>query len=414
MKFGCIGERLAHSFSKEIHNRIGEYDYILHEVQKDELDSFLKNRDFMGINVTIPYKVDVIPYLHYISDQAKAIGAVNTVVNRDGKLYGYNTDFMGMRALISKAGLSLDGKKVLILGTGGTSKTAYAVASDGGASQIITVGRSGKGNSLTYEEVYADHTDAKIIINTTPCGMYPNNSDCPIDVSKFLSLEGAIDAVYNPLDTVFVQSVKKRGLKAAGGLYMLVAQAVYAAQEFTGKTYGTQLIDEIYEYLLAKKQNIVLIGMPGSGKTTVGKILSSKTGFDFVDTDEYIEQTTHNHPSHIISTMGIDAFRKIESEAIAEISKRSGSIIATGGGAVLDSINVDRLGQNGKIYFLDRLLNDIVPTDDRPLSSSRVDLEKRYEERYDIYCASADEIVKVHSSADEVADTIFTKHNIKL
>lgn len=406
MKFGCIGEHLAHSFSKEIHNKIGEYDYILREVEKEKLDEFMKNRDFLGINVTIPYKVDVMPYLHEISPMAQKIGSVNTVVNKDGFLFGYNTDFLGMSALIKKTGLDLKEKKVLVLGTGGTSKTAVAVSKELGALKVITVGRTGKNGSATYEQVYKNHTDAQVIINTTPCGMYPNIDDCPIDVSVFDSLEGGVDAIYNPLRSVFVQNLQKRGLPAQGGLYMLVAQAVYAAEKFMDKTYGEKIIDDIYEKILKSKQNIVLTGMPGCGKSTLGKIIAKKTGREFIDTDNYIELKTGMHPSHIISTKGIDAFRNIESEAISSLSAKSGFIIATGGGAVLKSENVDSLKKNGKIYFIDRPLKDIVPTDDRPLSSSREELKKRYDERYDIYCSTSDEIIKVTEDAEKTAQII--------
>lgn len=406
MKFGCIGEHLAHSFSKEIHNKIGEYDYILREVAREDLDEFMTDRDFEGINVTIPYKLDVIPHLYEISPMAKEIGAVNTIVNKEGKLYGYNTDFSGMSALIHRIGLDLKGKKVLILGTGGTSKTANAVARSMEASEVINAGRTGKNGSVTYEEVYKSHTDAQIIINTTPCGMYPNTEGCPIDVWQFPKLEGAMDAIYNPLRPVFVQQVQKRGLPAEGGLYMLVAQAVFAAEKFMNKPYGTEIIDDIFNRLTAQKQNIVLTGMPGSGKTTVGKILAQETGFEFIDTDEYIEQKTGKHPSEIINSMGIDAFRDMESEAIREISSKSACIIATGGGAILREENVDWLKQNGRIYFMDRPIEDIIPTDDRPLSSSREELEKRYNERYHIYCSTADETVKVDADAATIARRI--------
>ena len=409
MKFGCIGEHLAHSFSKEIHNKIGDYEYELREVAKDKLNEFMQERAFLGINVTIPYKLDVIPHLYEISPQAEEIGAVNTIVNKDGKLYGYNTDFFGMSALIHKAGLNLNGKKVLVLGTGGTSKTAYAVAKSMGATEIITAGRTGKGDSVTYDEVYKKHTDARIIINTTPCGMYPEIDGCPVNVDSFPLLEGAIDAIYNPLRTVFVSNVRKRGLPAEGGLYMLVAQAVYAAEKFMDKDYGTEIIDKIFSSLEAQKENIVLTGMPGCGKTTVGKILAENIGFEFIDTDQYIESKTGRHPSDIINSDGIDAFRDAESEAICEISAKSGYVVATGGGAILRSQNIDWLKRNGKIYFLDRPIDDIVPTDDRPLSRSRDDLIKRYEERYDIYCSTADEIIKVASGAHEVAEEILNK-----
>lgn len=394
MKFGCIGEHLAHSFSKEIHNKIGEYEYVLCEVAKDKLDEFMQKKDFFGINVTIPYKLDVIPHLYEISAQAEEIGAVNTIVNKNGRLYGYNTDFFGMSALINKLGLNLKDKKVLITGTGGTSRTAVSVARSMGASQVVVAGRSPKNGCVTYDEVYSCHTDAQIIINTTPCGMYPDIDGCPVDTDRFENLEGAVDAIYNPLRTVFVQKVKERGLPAEGGLYMLVAQAVYAAELFMDKTYGTEIIDKIFDELVSQKENIVLTGMPGSGKTTVGKLVAEKTGLEFADSDEYIERITGRHPSAIISEDGIDCFRNIESDVISQLSAKGGMVIATGGGAVLKKENVSRLKRNGRIYFIDRALEDIMPTDDRPLSSTREELEKRYAERYDIYCSTADEIIK--------------------
>lgn len=406
MKYGCIGEHLAHSFSKEIHSQIGEYDYILQEIERENLDEFIEKKDFLGINVTIPYKTDVIPHLYEISPQAKEIGAVNTIVNRDGRLYGYNTDFFGMSALIKKIGLNLKDKKVLVTGTGGTSKTACAVARSMGASEIIVAGRTGKDGSVTYEDVYKYHTDARIIINTTPCGMYPNTSQSPVDTDCFKTLEGVADAVYNPLRTVFVQQIQKRGLPAEGGLYMLVAQAVFAAEKFMGTPLGTECIDAIYKKILLQKENIVLTGMPGSGKTTVGKILAEKYGFEFVDTDEYIRLKWGKTPEHIIREDGIDAFRDAETKAIEEISVKSGCVIATGGGAILREKNMDLLRQNGRIWFLDRPLEDIVPTSDRPLSSSAEDLKKRYDERYDIYCSTADEIIKTGADAIATADII--------
>ncbi len=256
MEYGCIGERLIHSFSKEVHNALSCYDYQLKEVPKENLHEFMVARDFRAINVTIPYKELVIPYLHYIDDHAKEIGAVNTIVNKNGKLYGYNTDFYGMSMLILHAGVDLREKKVAILGTGGTSKTANAVAKSMLAKQILTISRSRKDGAITYDELYEKHADIDVIINTTPLGMYPDNFSRAVDISKFSKLSGVIDAVYNPLRTLIVQDAMLRGIPAEGGLYMLVAQGVRASEIFLDKKYGKETLDVIYQKLRREKENI--------------------------------------------------------------------------------------------------------------------------------------------------------------
>ncbi len=406
MQYGLIGEHLPHSFSKIIHEKIGLYEYELHEAAKDELDSFMKKREFKGINVTIPYKQDVIRYLDEISERAKKIGAVNTIVNRDGKLFGDNTDFGGMEALFEKMGLELSKRKVVILGTGGTSKTAYAVAEHMGADEIYKVSRSEKEGALSYDELYEKHTDAQIIINTTPCGMYPKWNACPVDISKFKSLEGVLDAIYNPLKTRFVQSAIENGAAGEGGLYMLVAQAVIAAEIFTGKEFEKSLTDDIYESLLKEKRNIVLIGMPGSGKSTVGKILSKRTGYKFLDSDAVLIKKEKKEIKQIFSEVGESGFRDIESEVIEELSTNNGIIIATGGGAVLREENVRALRSNGVIVFLDRDPVSIKPTDDRPLSDNEEKLKKLYETRYPVYTKAADVSIDNNKTLDETIDEI--------
>ena len=295
MQYGCIGEHLPHSFSKIIHEKIENYHYILKELTPNEVAPFIQSKDFSGINVTIPYKQTVIPFLDEIDDMAKAIGAVNTVVNRNGKLYGYNTDFAGLSALVQKIGLNLKNKKVLIIGTGGTAKTAHAVAKAGAARAIFHLSPFGEAGAIGYRDAYQNHSDAEIVINTSPCGMFPkiesfptDENQKPFDFDAFPSLEGVADVVYNPLRTRFVLEAKKRGLPAEGGLYMLVAQAVFAAEHFTGKQYPRSLIDEIFSSLVAEKENIVLIGMPGSGKSTVSSLLASKIGYHMIDTDAMI------------------------------------------------------------------------------------------------------------------------------
>ena len=401
MKYGLIGEHLPHSFSKEIHAKIAPYEYELHEIARENLNQFMKKRDFVAINVTIPYKEAVIPYLTAMDDYAKKIGAVNTIVNRDGKLFGYNTDFIGMQMLIEKIGISLKSKKVLILGTGGTAKTAKAVAQALLAKNIIVVGRSAKEGVIAYETAYTDHADAEVIINTTPCGMYPNpdgNDTMPavaIDMSRFPLLDGVIDAVYNPLRPNFVMNALERNIPAEGGLYMLVAQAIAAAEFFMDKKLDFSVTKNIFNEIRAQKENIVLTGMPGSGKTTVGKKLATALNRPFYDTDEEIIKKTGKQISEIFAEAGNDGFRKIETEVIKALCAHTvGAVIATGGGAILKDENVRVLKRNGRLYFLNRPLEHIVPTADRPLSLDRAALEARFAERYDRYLATANVEIK--------------------
>ncbi|MBQ8197320.1 MAG: shikimate dehydrogenase [Clostridia bacterium] len=411
MKFGLLGEKLGHSFSKTIHNALADYDYQLIEVKKEDFPAFMTAKDFNAINVTIPYKQMVIPYLSYIDPVAEKIGAVNTIVNRNGALYGYNTDFYGMTSLIKKEGIIVKGKKVAILGTGGTSKTAHAVMESLGASEIYKVSRKTQDNAVTYQELYEKHSDVEIIVNTTPCGMYPNNYESAIEIDKFNNLEGVIDAIYNPLSSALIVSAKNRGIKAAGGLYMLVGQAVRASEIFLDTVYPPTTLEEIYNGLLKQKQNIVLIGMPASGKSTVGKLLAKKLNRNFVDTDEVIVKNANLSIPEIFKNGGEKAFRDLESIAVKESTKNTCQIIATGGGAVLRKENVDALKQNGKIYFIDRPLSKLIPTDDRPLSSNKADIEKRYYERYEIYKSSCDVIIDADCGIEQVVEKILGDFN---
>ena len=403
MKYGLIGEKLGHSFSKIIHEKIADYTYELKEISKENLDSFMRAKDFSCINVTIPYKEDVIPYLDYVDSATKAMGAVNTIVNRDGKLYGYNTDFYGMKLMIEKNGFDLNNSKVLILGSGGTAKTSKAVSEALGASEIIIVSRSGE---VDYNNVSELHKDADFIINTTPCGMYPNNDTYAIDPALFPSLRGIIDAVYNPLKTTIVSMGEAFGVKGVNGLYMLVAQAVLAAEKFMDKSLDIEKIsDEIFAEIIKEKQNIVLIGMPGSGKSTIGKALAEKLGREFVDTDDMIKEK-HGIISEIFASKGEKYFRDIETQAVKEASKRSGIVIATGGGAILRQENVTALRQNGAVFFLNRPLEDIIPTSDRPLSSDIESLRKRFEERYPIYKATGDFEIAIDGKVENAVNKI--------
>ena len=407
-QYGCIGKKLTHSFSKDIHMRLADYKYDLIELAEDEVGPFFENKNFEAVNVTIPYKQTVIPYLDEISDIAMRIGAVNTVVNRDGKLYGYNTDYYGMKALIYRLGLNLYGKKVLILGTGGTSKTACVLASDMGASQILTVSRRKSEDNIDYSEAISLHSDAQIIINTTPSGMYPDSASKPIDVCAFSALEGVVDAVYNPLCTNLVLDARARGVKAEGGMYMLVMQAVVAVEKFLDTKIDRSVADIVFADVFGKKENIVLTGMPGSGKSTVGKLISID-GYEFIDTDAEIEKQCGCTIKELIATKGEVYFRDIESDVIFEVSEKNGCIISTGGGAILREENVRALKRNGKIFFIDANLERLRVTEDRPLSNTLDKLAKLYDERIDIYRATADVTVPDMESAQAEADYILKK-----
>lgn len=407
MEYGLIGEKLPHSFSKLLHESFADYTYELKEIERENLSSFMKKKDFKGINVTIPYKKEVIPYLDYIDPSAREIGAVNTVVNRNGKLYGYNTDFYGLKALITRSGTDLNGKKVIILGSGGTSLTVREVAKSLGAKEILRVSRSARNGAISYNELYALHSDGEIIIDTTPVGMYPNIYGSVIKLSCFNKALAVFDVVYNPIRTELVLEAQRRGLTAQGGLYMLCAQAVAASELFTGTKYPESVTLKAYKHILELRRNIVLIGMPGSGKSTVGKILASKFGCEFTDCDAEIVKLTGSEITEIFKTKGEKFFRQTETDIIKHISLNTvGSVISTGGGAILKPENVLNLKRNGKVYFLDRKPEDIIPTADRPLGDSAEKIKQRYKERYNLYVAAADRVIKVSGGADEVADFI--------
>ena len=407
-QYGCIGKKLTHSFSKEIHARLADYEYDLMELAEEEIPPFFAARNFAAINVTIPYKQTVIPYLDEVSDIATRIGAVNTIVNRAGKLYGYNTDYYGMKALIDRVGLDLRGKKVLVLGTGGTSKTARVVATDLGASPVLTVSRRKTEEFITYEEAAALHADAEIIINTTPAGMYPDCESGPMDIGGFSRLEGVIDAVYNPLRTNLVLDAMERGIKAEGGLYMLVMQAVVAVERFLDTRIPKETADRVFTSVLASKENIVLTGMPGSGKSTVGQLLDLE-GFELVDTDTEIEKRCGCTIKELIAEQGETAFRDLETQVVRDVSSVSGRIISTGGGAILRKENLRCLKRNGRLYFIDADLSRLRATGDRPLSNTQDKLTRLYNDRIGIYRATADVTVPDLPTAKAEADYIVTK-----
>lgn len=400
MEYGLIGERLGHSFSAEIHKKLFDYAYELCELAPAELEAFMSAREFNAINVTIPYKEAVIPYLDQIDECAKRIGAVNTVVNKNGILCGYNTDYLGLRALILKSGKDFAGKKALVLGSGGTSKTAAAVLTDLGA-EVLFVSRTSKEGAVTYDEVYKNHTDAEVIVNTTPCGMFPKNGESAISLEGFNSLCACFDAVYNPLRSAFVLEAQDKGVYAEGGLYMLVAQAVFAAELFKSEKLPKGTIDRVYKEFLTQKQNLVLIGMPGSGKTTLGQMAAEQLNLEFVDTDHIITTREGKTPAQLITKYGEEAFRDMETAAVRLAAEKNGRVIATGGGAVLRTENLSLLRENGRVIFLNRPLENLAVTKDRPLSSDREKLAKRYSERYPIYSAAADKTVECVDSKQQ-------------
>ncbi len=409
MEYGLFGEHLPHSFSKIIHEKLGFYKYDLNEQTLEGFKEIVKNKDFKAANVTIPYKETVIPFCDVIDEHAQKIGAVNTIVNRNGVIYGYNTDFYGLKLMVLKNQIEINNKKVLILGNGGASKAAYAVALDLGAKEIIKSDFKSGDGVVSYDKIAVLHNDAEIIINTTPVGMFPNNDACLINLDDFKNVEGVIDVIYNPINTKLVIDAKKRGIKATGGLYMLVGQAVKAADIFLDRTDIINKLDDIYNELLLEKTNIVLIGMPASGKSTISKELANITGRKRVDIDSMIVEK-HGVISEIFKNYGEEHFRNLETNAVLEAAKLNGAIIATGGGAILKQENVDALKQNGKLYFLDRPLEELIPTDDRPLSSNKEQITKVYNERIKIYNSVADEKISVTDDPSFATNQIINIH----
>lgn len=380
MDYGLIGGRLGHSYSVKIHRAFGDYAYELKELAPESLCDFMKRADFKGINVTIPYKQAVVPYLDGVSREAEKIGAVNTVINRGGRLYGYNTDYFGFKTLAESVGLSLKNKNVLILGSGGTSKTVSAVVTDAGAKSVNFVSRGGE---INYGNVYS-LVGTEIIVNTTPCGMFPNENGLPVTLGKFPNLKGVIDVIYNPLKTRLVIEAEKLGIPAAGGLMMLVAQGAAASELFTGVE--VKDINAAYRKVKAEVTDIVLIGMPGCGKSVIGARLAELTGRRLIDTDAEVEKKTGKTIPEIFAERGEEYFREIESEVINEVSV-GGNIVATGGGAVKRGKNVDALKRNGRLYFIKRPLS-MLAKKGRPLSANGVDV--LYKERKPLYEAAAD------------------------
>ena len=413
--YGLIGAKLGHSYSKIIHEQVGGYHYELIPLPTEaEARAFMEKRAFSAINVTIPYKQLVIPYCDVVDPKAKAISAVNTIVNRDGKLYGYNTDYAGFAYLDRVHNVDFADKTVLILGTGGTHSTVEAVCRDGGAATILTASRTGKYGALTYNEAMR-HRDVQIIVNTTPCGMYPNVGQCMLDPTAFPALEAVLDVVYNPFRTELLLRAEEHGITIAGGFEMLVAQAVFAAQHFTGRFYATDsMIPTATRRLAHQLANISLIGMPGCGKTTIGAALAKRLGKTFVDLDEEIERRTGNNIPDIFAREGEEAFRRYEADTLADLAKQTGQVIACGGGVIKTPANVRALRQNGTVLWVQRPLGKLA-TGGRPLSQGGAALKQLQAERTPLYRAAANAVLDNSTTLNNVVEAavrIFESDNL--
>ena len=404
--YGLIGETLKHSWSVPIHRALGCDSYQLYELKPEELGAFLSKNRIGGLNVTIPYKKAVIPYCASIDPYAESIGSVNTLVPDEvGKLHGFNTDALGLSYIARRSGISFQDAKVVVLGSGGTSLTARAVARNEGAREIIVISRNGENN---YENL-SRHADADILINTTPVGMYPHNGECLVDLKAFSALRGVLDVVYNPARTALLLQAEGLGIPHSDGLPMLVAQAVAAEETFFGLKIDDTEIERITTMLRRDMTNIVLIGMPGSGKSTIGAALAQKTGREMIDIDAGIVKTAGCSIPEIFSREGEDAFRKLESEEVRKAGKETGKIIMTGGGVVTREENYAPLHQNGRIYQLGRDLSKL-PVDGRPISQ-KTSAEELYRKRAPLYAAFRDVLVDNDGTVEDTVEAIWRDFN---
>ena len=407
MTYGLIGEKLGHSYSKIIHEMLGLYKYDLFSLSKSEFEPFISAREYSGLNITIPYKKDVIPLCDQVSELATAIGSVNTLYFKDGKLSGTNTDYQGFLYAAEGAGISFDGKKVLILGNGGTSLTVRKAVSDKGAREILITTRRGEAGCVSYEDL-PQHRDVEIIINTTPVGTYPNNGARLITLTDFPACQGVIDVIYNPFATDLLMQARELGIPHSNGLPMLVAQATAAAEYFLGQEGLQKENIRIISALAKDIENIVLIGMPGCGKSTLGRLLAEKTGKTFVDMDALIEEKAGMTIPEIFAEYGESHFRDIEASVAAETGRERGQVIATGGGIVLRPENMKALSQNGRVVFLQRPLENLA-TAGRPLSKDLTALKNMYEIRLPLYNKYSQLTVSVTGQIKETLDNMCTQ-----
>ncbi len=395
---GLLGRRLGHSWSPAIHKLLADYEYRLFEKEPEILEDFLRQGAFTGLNVTMPYKQTVIPYLDELTKEAKKLGAVNTIVRRsDGRLVGHNTDYFGFQTMLTQSGLSVSGKKALVLGSGGAAKVCIAVLHKMGA-QVTVISRKGKNN---YQNLHL-HSDATIMVNATPVGMYPNNAACPVDLAEFSRLEGVLDVIYNPTRTRLVMDAESRGIPTTGGLWMLTAQAKAAAEFFTGQVLADSEISRVTAAVQRQTENIILIGMPGCGKTTAGRAIAQQLDRSFVDTDAEIEALAGCPVPELLKTAGEAKFRDLETQVLQEAGKGSGLVIATGGGCVTKSNNYPLLHQNGRIFWLQRSPGKLA-TQGRPLST---DLEHLYLQRRPAYQQFADCTVDNNGSIEQAVSAV--------
>lgn len=401
MRFGLLGRKLSHSLSPRIHAMLGDYEYLLYPVEPEKLDDFFENNGLDGFNVTIPYKIEAMKRCSSLSDAARETGSVNTVIRlENGGCYGDNTDIYGFERMAESAGCDFHGKKVLILGSGGARRTAEYTARKNGASEIVVISRSGENN---YDNIFR-HSDAEILINTTPVGMYPENGKSPVKLEDFPSCRKVLDLIYNPFRTKLLLDAERLGIDCVNGLGMLTAQAVRSASLFTGVKIPDEKAEFIRTELLGGRRNILLAGMPGCGKTTVGRLLAEKLGREFADSDAMIEAAGESIPD-IFEKYGEAGFRQRETAVIKEICRESGRIISVGGGAVINPENRIAMRENSFVIFLDAPLERL-ETRGRPLSESPDALKKLYDERIDFYRECADTVVPVSENPDETAERV--------